>query len=901
MQRNLPAVLGAALVVGILVSDGARAQSCPLNVPHVNGTWTILPYQMPINPISATLLHNGKVLIVAGSENDASNNSTGSESYRAAVWDPTGTTESSISVRELTYDVFCSGTAALPDGRSLIVGGTSSYSFTGENRASIFNTATGQYVQSQSMHDGRWYGTATALADGRIMAMSGLTQSGGTSQTIEIYDLRNASAGWGAPTSVPFSPPLFPRVALLPNGQVFYTGQGSGSSTANGWMFDPATGSWIVSVATTMNRTYGSSVLLPLLPPSYTPRVMNFGGGSPATASTEIIDLSATSPSWAPGPSMSTGRIQMNAILLPNGKVLAEGGSVNNESPDTPGKTADLYDPVSNSMSSAGTAAFSRLYHSTALLLPDARVVSMGSNPGARGSYEPAIEIYTPPYLYDSSDHLITTKRPQITSQPFAAPLAYNAPFQVSYTSSAPIASAVLVRPGSVTHAFNMEQRVIGLCGSTSPCSALSNTLNLTTPPNGNIAPPGYYMLFLIDSAGVPSVATFIQLTPYATTPPQGTITTPTGSVTINAGQAVNFSTTSSASAYSWVFPSGTPATSVSPSQSVTFANAGTYAVSLTVIDSSGNSDPNPPTRTVTVLPATPDFAIAVTQTAQEVTPGGSATYTVSITGISGFTSPVSLSVGSESGFPTGITSGGFNPVSISGNGTSTLTMNTTTSTVPWALSLTVTGTSGTLSHTASSALLVDLAPPSNPAAIGGDRQVSLSWGASVEASTYHVKRATVAGGPYETVACLAATATSYTDSGLVDGTTYYYVVSAAYAGNPNSGGESADSGEVLATPQSTQSPPAAPTALTAKATKPKAIDLQWVQSVTPGIRNNNIYRRLMNGGTYPSSPTATISPPNTSYRDSNLVSRTGYCYVVTASNASGESARSNEACASPK
>jgi hypothetical protein len=75
---------------------------------------------------------------------------------------------------------------------------------------------------------------------------------------------------------------------------------------------------------------------------------------------------------------MSTGRIQMNAVILPNGKVLAEGGSVNNESPDTPGKTADLYDPVSNTMGSAGTAAYSRLYHSTALLLPDATCCQHG-------------------------------------------------------------------------------------------------------------------------------------------------------------------------------------------------------------------------------------------------------------------------------------------------------------------------------------------------------------------------------------------------------------------------------------------------------------------------------------------------------------------------------------------
>ena len=197
-------------VVAALTHLTALAQ-CPTNVPHINGTWTALPYQMPINPISANLLPNGKVLIVAGSENDASNNSRGAESYRAAVWDPTGTTESSITVQNLTYDVFCSGTAALFDGRSLIVGGTSDYSFTGENRASIFNPVTSQFVQSQNMVDGRWYATATALADGRIMAMSGLTQTGVTSRTIEIYDLQLAGAGWNPPTSVPFTPSLFPR------------------------------------------------------------------------------------------------------------------------------------------------------------------------------------------------------------------------------------------------------------------------------------------------------------------------------------------------------------------------------------------------------------------------------------------------------------------------------------------------------------------------------------------------------------------------------------------------------------------------------------------------------------------------------------------------------------------
>src|SRR5690242_18989658 len=146
MQR-LRLVAFLSVVISALAPGRVHAQTCAANIPHVNGTWKVLPYQMPINPIEATLLHNGKVLIVAGSENDAKNNSKGAESYRAAIWDPIGTTEGSIAVQNLTYDVFCSGTASLPDGRELVVGGTSDYSFTGENRASIFDSSSGRFVQ----------------------------------------------------------------------------------------------------------------------------------------------------------------------------------------------------------------------------------------------------------------------------------------------------------------------------------------------------------------------------------------------------------------------------------------------------------------------------------------------------------------------------------------------------------------------------------------------------------------------------------------------------------------------------------------------------------------------------------------------------------------------------------
>src|SRR5438132_6632725 len=251
------------------------------------------------------------------------------------------------------------------------------------------------------------------------------------------------------------------------------------------------------------------------------------------------------------------------------------------------------------------------------------------------------------------------------------------------------------------------------------------------------------------------------------------------------------------------------PATSTAQNPgNVTFSVPGTHTISLTVIDATGNSDPNPPTRTITVLPTSPDFSITVGPAAQEVVPGGLARYTVTVTPVSGFTGTVNLSVGSESGFPTGITSGGFNPASISTGGSSTLTMQTSTSTVPYALSLTITGTSGTISHTASTTLLVNLAPPVGLTANAGDAQVSLSWPASVGANGYHVKRAKIDGGPYETFSCPSGT--SGVDNGLVNGTTYYYTVSAAYTGGPDAGRESANSVQV--SPPQQGGPPTPPT-----------------------------------------------------------------------------------------
>jgi hypothetical protein len=223
---------------------------------------------------------------------------------------------------------------------------------------------------------------------------------------------------------------------------------------------------------------------------------MIFGGGSPATATTEIIDLSATPLRWQNGPPMSQPRIEMNAVILPNGKVLALGGSTNDEDASTASLNGDLYDPSTNSFSSAGTNVYPRLYHSGALLLPDATVWVVGGNP-SRGSYEQHMEVYTPAYLFNSNGTPAT--RPTITSVTPGV-IGYGSSFQVQTPNAASISSVVLVRAGSPTHAFDMDQRLVGLS-----FTAGSGVLNVTGPPSGNTAPPGYYMLFILNTSGVPS------------------------------------------------------------------------------------------------------------------------------------------------------------------------------------------------------------------------------------------------------------------------------------------------------------------------------------------------------------------------------------------------------------
>jgi Domain of unknown function (DUF1929)/Glyoxal oxidase N-terminus/PKD domain len=661
-----------------VVVPGALAQT---------GQWQTLPYTMPINPVHTALLYNGKVLIVSGSGNVA-----GNTNYQAALWDPQAGT---ITTQPVAWDMFCNGMVVLPDGRPFVMGGTLQYDpFHGELNTATYDPTTNTFTNQQTMAHGRWYPTGTLLGDGRTMIFSGLNETGGTNTSVEFY---SASSGWSAAFAAPWTPPLYPRMHVLPNGNVFYSGATTGSS-----IFNPSTHAWTTNVAFTNysgTRTYGSSVLFPLTPANnYTPKVIIMGGGNPSTNTTEIIDLSAATPKWVYGPNMSQPRIEMNATLLPSGKILALGGSLNDEDTSTASLNADLYDPATNTFGSAGALVYARLYHSVSLLLPDATVWVAGGNP-QRGTYEPHMEVYTPQYLLNADGTAAT--RPKITGTSSTV-IGYGGAFQVQTPDAANISSVVLMRNGGVTHAFDMDQRYVGLS-----FTASTGVLNVTGPPNGNIAPPGYYMLFILNSAGVPSVATIVQVSLAANdTPPTGTITSPTSDVTISAGQSVVYSGTGTdpdgtISAYSWSFPGGNPNSSnLANPGSVTYANPGTYVTTFTVTDNVGLTDPAPPTRTITVQP---DFSISASPASRTVVQGAGTSYTATVTGSTGFAGTVGLSV---SGLPSGAT-GSFSPASIATSGTSTLSVTTSTSTLPGSYPLTITATSGALTHTASLTLVV--------------------------------------------------------------------------------------------------------------------------------------------------------------------------------------------------
>jgi plastocyanin len=361
----------------------------------------------------------------------------------------------------------------------------------------LFDPVAKSWSRKQPTAADRFYSTTLTLEDGKL-----LTLYGSASKSLEVYD--PVPGSWSGPINVP-TPAMgqheyYPWSYLLPGGKVFIAGphtptqrfDWSAAGITNLESFPTLAGE------RSSGGEKGTSVLLPLRPPAYTPRVLIAGGDfAPAQKTAEWIDLSLGTPAWEPLPDLNEARPhQVNSVLLPDGRVMIAGGI-----DATDGGPTEIFDPrdPDAGWQLCATMSIARGYHSAAILLADGSVLMGGDRPGQWKSGETTQhERYYPSYF--------SLARPLINAAP--DDVAYGDQLDVETPSPASIADAVLIRPGAVTHGFNMSQRLIA-------CAIVGVTpthVQLQAPPNGYVAPPGPYLLFILTAAGAPSLGRWIRL-----------------------------------------------------------------------------------------------------------------------------------------------------------------------------------------------------------------------------------------------------------------------------------------------------------------------------------------------------------------------------------------------------
>jgi galactose oxidase-like protein len=488
-----------AVSVEALPTEAAKGQWGPVISWAANGA--------DIVPLHIHLLPTGKVLAWG-------------KFGHPWVWTPPadGSPAGSGSFREVPIDtmLFCGGHAFLPDGRLLVSGGHLAND-RGLAVTYAFDPFAERWTGNGELPDmawGRWYPTVTTLADGRAVTVAGRDSASVVVGIPELWD----GSGWIALTGASKQFPYYPRDFVAPDGRVFYAGE----RIQSWWLEVDATSSlgrrrWTAgpSHIWPFNRDYGSAVM-------YRPgKILYVGGGgdpnasnprdTPSSAPTntaEIIDLNRSSPSWTSTGSMQFARRHLNATILPDGDVLVTGGTGNGGFNDVPSAVhaSELWQPETGSWITLASSSVNRGYHSVSLLLPNGTVLHGGSgdagiprsNPPAAYPRETSHEIFSPPYLFRG-------KRPTITSAPGSA--GYGQTFNVDTPYAAQVTEVSLIRLGSVTHAFDQNTRFVPLT-----FSRRTGHIRVTAPTSPNLAPPGHYLLFILNRNGVPSEGEIIEL-----------------------------------------------------------------------------------------------------------------------------------------------------------------------------------------------------------------------------------------------------------------------------------------------------------------------------------------------------------------------------------------------------
>jgi hypothetical protein len=589
--------LFAAAIFTLLMATSSSPQAPP--GPDTVGQWSG-SMNLPVVPIHSHLLHTGKVLFW---DRHSSSGAAGEDEINPRIWDPVADPGMTAIVKSAhpMLELFCSGHVTLRDGRLFVAGGHNGTDGNGLITAHTYDAVNDVWTREEDMNNGRWYPSAAILANGDVCVASGTSTPGVTNQIPQVFDA--ATGHWRTLTGANRNLPCYPMLHLAPNGKVFM----AGPEAVTRYLDTAGLGSWSTVGNTTYNlgRDYGSSVLYDH------GKILLLGGGAP-TAHAEVINLNAATPAWRAVPAMAFARRQVSASILADGQVLVTGGTSTPGFNEAAGSVfaGEIWNPDTETFTTVAAMAKHRLYHSETLLLPDGRVLSQGGgHPAATGGTNQFnAEIYSPPYLFRGP-------RPTITSA--LGVVAYGQTFAVETPDAASIAKVHLIRLGSATHALNMDQR---LCRATFALGP--GGLAVTVPSNSSICPPGYYMMFLVNGAGVPSVAKIIKIdgnsAPIANAGTNQTVeaNASTGTfVTLNGTGSTD--TESNIATYQWSEGPTPLATGAQPSVSL---SVGVHTLTLRVTDSLGLFSES--TVTVTITDATAPVISLLTANPVVLRPG---------------------------------------------------------------------------------------------------------------------------------------------------------------------------------------------------------------------------------------------------------------------------------------